>query len=46
MGVLRLILAVSVLLFHMTAFSHRHTITLLGWTFVHPIVAVECFFML
>ena len=46
MGLIRLILAISVLLAHMQSFNHRSAKTVLGFTFVDPIAAVQCFFML
>jgi len=46
MGLLRLVLAVSVLMAHMGNFVHRPKKTLLGLTFVDADVAVQCFFIL
>jgi peptidoglycan/LPS O-acetylase OafA/YrhL len=46
MGLLRLVLAVSVLLAHMGNFVYHTKKTLLGFTFIDSAVAVQCFFML
>ena len=46
MGLFRLALAVSVLMFHMGNTTHESHKTLLGFTFVEAEVAVQCFFMI